>query len=135
MITEELLYSLEGAKLGLDEDALLAAASLHDIARTETDHAKAGAEILRNIGYPRIGNMVETHMNIIVDENGPLNENELLYLADKLVHEDRTVSLQDRFCHSIRKFKENPKAAEKIKARWEMAEKIMEKIKKAQEQA
>lgn len=135
MITLELLYSLQEAGNKLNTDALKAAALLHDVSRSEKNHAKAGGELLKALGYNQVGSIIETHMDIEVDKNKEISENEILYLADKLVKEDRTVSLEERFGHSLRLYGENPKALERIKDRWSTAAIIMEKIKREQRRA
>ena len=80
--------------LALDMDLLSAAALLHDIARAEPDHAKTGAQYLRELGYEDAAYIVAQHH----DHDGAiLNEAAILYLADKCVMEDRVVPLAERF--------------------------------------
>ena len=39
---------------------------LHDVARTETDHATEGAAILRREGYPKVAKIIEQHHDLEV---------------------------------------------------------------------
>lgn len=123
-----ILRSLDKAGCRLDENALKAAAMLHDMARQEKNHARAGEKILRSIGYDKVGSIIGSHMDIEVDDNGPVSEGEILYLADKLVGEDEVISLEDRFGRSLDKCKDNPEALTKIESRRDAAYKIIKKI-------
>ena len=112
----------------LNKHVLLAAALLHDIARKEANHAIAGAELLREIGYPIVGELIAFHMDIEVLEEEPLTEKEILYLSDKLVEEDRRCRLEERFMQALNDNQENLTAVEKINHRWNSAKAIISKI-------
>lgn len=79
---------------------LLAACRLHDIARTQPNHARAGADILTREGYPDIAALVAVHHDL--PENASA-EAALLYLADKLVQGTNRVTLAQRFAASYEK--------------------------------
>lgn len=127
-VAAAILRSLDKAGCRLDESALRAAAMLHDMARQEKNHARAGEEILRGIGYDKVGSIIGSHTDIEVDDNGPVSEDEILYLADKLVREDKLISIEDRFRHSLNVHKDNPEALIKIAKRRDAAYKIIKKI-------
>ncbi|MBI4858214.1 MAG: NTP transferase domain-containing protein [Acetobacterium woodii] len=112
----------------IDTDSLAAAALLHDIVKTEKYHPEKGALILKKMGYEKIGNMILTHMDIEVENNDPISEREILYLADKLVQEDQFVKLSIRKAEIQEKFRYQPEALEKINKRYQDAEMIIEKI-------
>jgi putative nucleotidyltransferase with HDIG domain len=120
--------SLNG--ISLDENALLAAALLHDIARKEKNHAVVGANIIRELGYSFVGDIIESHKDIKVCEEEKLSEKEILYLADKLVKEDRVCDMKERYEQLLEEYIDNPKAYEKIKKRWLSAKMIIRKIAK-----
>ncbi len=81
----------------LDEELLVSAALLHDIARKEKDHARLGAAWLRELGYDRAAELVAQHH----DRQGEtIDEAAILYLADKCVREDRRVTMEERFAGS-----------------------------------
>jgi molybdenum cofactor cytidylyltransferase len=73
-----------------------AAALLHDVARDEPDHARAGAALVERLGYTRVAALVRRHMDLGAPGDD-LGEAEVLYLADKLVLGDRIVTLKERF--------------------------------------
>ncbi len=90
-----------GQKISL---ALVEAASLlHDLTKTEClktkeDHAKTGSQLLREMGYERVGEVVAQHI-WLGKEADPLSisEEEIVNYADKRVMHDRIVSLEERF--------------------------------------
>ncbi|MBE0495460.1 MAG: NTP transferase domain-containing protein [Campylobacterales bacterium] len=124
----ELYESVASFGLCIDKYALSAAALLHDIAREEKDHATVGAQKLRAMGYAVIGDIIETHMDIEVDENTPLNANELLFIADKVVQEERVCGLEKRFEGALKKCKDDTQALYSIHKRLRAAHVIISKI-------
>ena len=88
---------------GADEKKAALAALLHDICRTEPNHAFVGAQKLRDLGYPEIADIVAAHHDW---SGGPFDESALLYLADKYMQGDQRVTLEERFersrakCHT-----------------------------------
>ena len=81
----------------LDMELLCSAALLHDIARGEKEHPALGAAWLRELGYGEAAALVEQHHDL---ESVKPDEAALLFLADKLVREDRRVGLEARFAAS-----------------------------------
>lgn len=130
-VSEVALYILgELNKKGysFNENVMEAAALLHDIARKSKKHAKVGAEILVSLGYEHIGKIISTHMDIKIDEKEDITENEILYLADKLVKEDTILPLDKRLSNYLLKYKDNLEVSEKINQRFIESKKIMRKI-------
>ena len=81
----------------LDEELLVSAALLHDVARAEPDHARVGAAWLRELGYANAAACVERHHDCCGEA---IDEAAVLFLADKCVREDRHVTLAERFAGS-----------------------------------
>lgn len=123
-----LLQELSSCMLIFDKNALCAAALLHDIVRKEKNHASVGALKLKNMGYETIGDIIATHMDIDVDLNMPLNENELLFLADKLVNEDEVCGFEKRFEKAFLKYEGNFDAQKNIMKRLNATKMIIKKI-------
>lgn len=73
---------------------LVSAALLHDLYRDQKDHAMACAAMLDREGYPQVAKIVAGHHNLPKNANV---ETQLLYLADKLVQEDKRVGCIVRF--------------------------------------
>jgi molybdenum cofactor cytidylyltransferase len=130
VVALNILGWLENREYEIDQPSLEAAALLHDIARRENNHAAKGKIILKELGYEKVGSIISTHMDIEVDENGKITENEILYLADKLVKEDRILPLKQRLEMSLKAFNGDNQAWEKINNRFAAADKIIKKIEK-----
>jgi molybdenum cofactor cytidylyltransferase len=130
-VSIEILHSLDNEGYKLNECALKAAAMLHDIAKNEENHARAGEKILKEIGYGKVGSIIGSHTDIEVDDKGRITESEILYLSDKLVREDKVISIEERFKHSLNKYKDNPEVLRKIENRRDAAYKIIKKIEAA----
>jgi uncharacterized protein len=100
-----LFLSNELNKKGQRIDLLLveAASLLHDLTKTEClktkeDHAWTGFQLLKEMGYERVGEVVAQHIWLL-HEGGPdsVSEEEVVNYADKRVMHDRIVSLEERF--------------------------------------
>jgi molybdenum cofactor cytidylyltransferase len=123
-----LLHELSNQGVCFDTSTLLAAALLHDIARKEKKHAEVGAERLRALGYDAIAHLIQTHMDIDVDASAPLNANEILFLADKLVCEDEVCGFEKRFAKALQKCEGNAEAQRNIHKRLDALKAIIAKI-------
>ncbi len=122
-----LAVHLNGAGLALSLPLVIAAGRLHDIAKGQPDHAGAGAKLLAETGYPRLGAVVAKHMDI--RSPGPsLDEADLIYFADKWVEEDRLISLEERCEKSLGRYADRPGIRKKIMERFENAGNIGKRI-------
>ena len=103
---------------------------LHDIARLEPDHAIVAQELLTHLGLPRLGAVVGRHMVIGPGLPGTsdITEAELVYLADKLVADDRLVGLDAREARAFRKKRPGPEAAARLRARMRDARMMADKV-------
>jgi ribosomal 50S subunit-associated protein YjgA (DUF615 family) len=86
---------------------------------------------LHEIGYPQVGSIIGRHTDIEVDDQESITESEILYLADKLVREDKVISIEERFKQSRNKYQDNPEVLRKIENRRDAAYKIIRKIEAA----
>lgn len=100
-----LFLSVELNKRGQRIDVRLveAASLLHDLTKTEClktkeDHAMTGSQLLKGMGYERVGEIVARHI-WLGKEGDPscICEEEIVNYADKRVMHDRIVSLEERF--------------------------------------
>lgn len=116
MLENIFIHSLEVAKVALfisielnkkeqriDLGLVEAASLLHDLTKTEClrtkeDHALTGSQILKGMGYERVGEVVEQHI-WCGEEGDPatVSEEEIVNYADKRVMHERIVSLEERF--------------------------------------
>lgn len=111
-ITKEL--ALSGYEL--NQRLILASALLHDVARTKPNHAVIGAEWLNREGYGKVAAIIAAHHYLDENENDPVSEKTVVFLADKFVSGEREVTLEERYEESSLKCKtEEEKAFHDIK--------------------
>jgi hypothetical protein len=99
---------------GLDVALVRSAAAVHDVARLDRNHAHAGADLLRAMGFPAMAAVIAVHMHIDVSANAPLDEAQLVYLADKWVKGNTVVNLNRRFDAKLGKYGHDPAVAVNI---------------------
>lgn len=78
--------ALADTGLELNSNIIHFGALLHDIAKKEPDHPADGAAWLRDLGWEEVADTVRTHHD---PENAKINEQNIVYLADKLPVEER----------------------------------------------
>ena len=123
-VAKEALRIAGALPLTLDTTLLESAALLHDIARSQPEHALLGGQWLRELGYDRAAALVESHHDW---EGGSLDERAVLYMADKCVREDRRVRLKERFESSAARCKDR-EAQEAHRRRYEAALALREEM-------
>ncbi len=115
----------------MDPELLAAAGLLHDLARTEANHAQAGARMLREAGFGKVGDLVAEHMDITPSDGERLRPRDLLYLADKLSQGDRRVTLKERFQKALERYANDPVISRKVTERLEKAITIQARLETA----
>ncbi len=105
-----------------------AAGLLHDVAKSTPDHARAGARMLHDLGYPAVADVVGQHMDVRLRKDAPPCEAEIIYLADKLVQGDQRVDLETRFERKLSKYGHDPDARAAIARRKADALNIQDRI-------
>jgi putative nucleotidyltransferase with HDIG domain len=108
-IAEVLTKRLNTQGIIIDPNLVRAACLLHDIAKGKSAHAKVGAAIVADLGFPEVANIIGQHMDIDFDGGSP-READIVFLADKLVREDRRVPLEERFRPAFERFRDQPEA-------------------------
>lgn len=99
----ELTFRLEESGCPLNRELVYCAAMLHDIARAEPDHAARGARWLAREGYKSVANIIAAHHDLDEEEDSPVTEKTVVYLADKIISEDTEVTLYERYAKSAGK--------------------------------
>lgn len=97
-----------------DLQLCVSGALLHDIAKTPClssgeNHAKAGAELCRSLGFPEIAEIVAGHVvrpdfSLERLKAGIFSPGEIVYYADKRVRHDQIVSLLERLDYILDKY-------------------------------
>lgn len=99
----EAIYRHLSDNKGISLPLIIAAALLHDIAKTrsiklkELRHDLTGGEMLRGMGFDEIADIVENHVVFTgFDPDGPVTEKEIVFYADKRVMHNSIVTLDQR---------------------------------------
>lgn len=121
----------------LQKARIHSSALLHDVARDQPDHANAGAELLKKLGFCGVSEIVKSHMDIHDYNNNSrpdfLTEQEIVYIADKLVKGDKIVDLSIRFNKKLALYGDNPHARSAILYRKKLAQNIVKRLEKITE--
>jgi molybdenum cofactor cytidylyltransferase len=107
---------------------VMAAGLLHDIARERPEHAKAGAEIVSGLGYGAVADIIALHMDIDSKAAAAPGEAAIVYLADKMVKENKARPIEERLSESLARFEGNKEAAENIRDRFNKAMLIKKRV-------
>lgn len=107
----------------VDVELVRVGALLHDIGRVKThrlEHATEGGKMLREKGHEKLARIVETHISC----NPAMSlEEKVVSYADKIIEEDRVVTLDERFENVIKRRKKHGQE-EDIPVMMELCEKI-----------
>lgn len=104
-----------GSYSGPDPDLALAGGLLHDICKNEKRHEAAAGCLLRSLHLPVMAHLVQDHRDLVLPENQPVTERELIFLADKYCYGSSYVPVRQRFEQKLEIF--GGDAAEAIKGR------------------
>ena len=110
--------------VALDLNLILAASLLHDIAKGDPGHAEVGAARVEALGYPAVAAVIRQHMALSFD-GASINEAAVVFLADKLVKDNRRVSLEQRYAPSFARFAEQPEALQGAQRRYATARAVL----------
>jgi putative nucleotidyltransferase with HDIG domain len=94
----------------VNRDMVVAAALLHDITKTRSlvtkeRHDTSGGDLLRELGFPLIAEIVEQHVIIQnINLEGRLEEREIVYYAGKRVLHDTIVTINERLLDLIERY-------------------------------
>lgn len=131
-----LYISTELNKRGQEIDLLLveAASLLHDLTKTESfktkeDHAWTGSQVLKEMGYEKVGDVVAQHI-WLSHEVDPLfvSEEEVVNYADKRVMHNRVVSLEERFKDLRIRYGRDPQGMRNLRRMENVVQEIEQKI-------
>lgn len=127
-LAETLARAVNRSGGAIDVPLVQSAARVHDVARLEKNHAAAGAGLLAKMGFPGMAAIIAVHMDIKVSEDSPLDEAQIVHLADKLVAGSTLVSLSQRFDAKLKKYGHDQKASARISRRRQAAVNIQNKV-------
>ena len=129
-----LVDHLKLSGIQMDRKLVQAAALLHDITKTrsfetEENHALTGGQVLADLGYPEIGNLVRQHVRLDdYSDHKSLSEAVIINYADKRVLHDRIVSLDERMSYIQERYGLRPEHKQRIRLLWEKTEDLEKQI-------
>jgi len=106
---------IEKKEVKVNKPLIIAGSLLHDIGKLNGNHAVAGAEILRELGYSEVASITERHalMDFTKEESKRFvpktKEEKIVFYADKRINDDKVVSLQERYEYLRNKYKRDNK--------------------------
>ena len=115
----------------LNEQLLMASALLHDAAKGTPNHAEVAATVIEGYGFPRVAELVRRHMESDVSLDDPVNELDVLRLADRLVQSDSIVNIEARFAKKRDLYQADKDALQAIGIRFENVMELKKKIQNA----
>jgi hypothetical protein len=92
---------------GLDSQLCYSGGELHDLNRVEPDHSKVASAHLRDLGYCALARVVGAHDHELCLEPHVFSEENLVFVADKMIKETSLVSIKSRYAGAVRRFPPN----------------------------
>jgi CTP:molybdopterin cytidylyltransferase MocA len=123
-VAEAFTQRLAACGVAIDPSLVRAASLLHDIAKGRPAHAHVGASIVADLGFPQLACIIGRHMDMSFDGGEP-REDAIVFLADKLVQQDRRVSLEERFQPAFERFHDQAQALRGANRKYNTAQAIL----------
>lgn len=106
-----------------------AGALLHDVERKSgSDHAEKGSSLLKKMGFPKVADIVGTHMDLPAEAIAQMDERAIVYLADKLTCGEEQTSIRMHMEKVLERFALDGNAVAAIKKRMGDARMVMERL-------
>ncbi len=119
---------LKRAGLNLDIDLIVSAGLLHGLAEGMSDGASAGADLLPQLGYPRVAEVVSPRKGKSSNGSRPVDEADLICLAHQYVTKDRPIPLEKQYSAAADRFSSQPAILHAISRRLNEAQAIRERM-------
>jgi putative nucleotidyltransferase with HDIG domain len=121
-VAQRIALALSRSGLALNLELVRAGALLHDLAKSQPEHASVGAAILNSMDFPQVATVVGSHTDL--DFGDRLDESAIVYLADKLMSGEHPVTIDQRFEAALRRFSDNPPALDAAQRRMATAKAV-----------
>jgi len=128
------MFLTRSIETNLNPDLVQAAALMHDITKTRSiqtheNHAQTGKELLINLGYPEVGNIVGQHVRLseYFASDSP-TEVDVVNYADKRVLHDKVATLSQRKDYIIERYGTDSKRREYIRMLYEKTKKMEDRL-------
>ena len=129
-LAAEIAESLVRHGYCLDIELCRSGGYLHDICRLEKNHAPAGGNYLRSLGYEALAGVVEGHMSLEEPHSVDFCENIIVFLADKLIMETVRTDPSMRYAKARERFNNSTPEGKRIRADEEVCRRLAERYKK-----
>lgn len=99
-IAEEIIDKILKRGINVNKELVIAGALLHDIEREKENHVIVGANLLKKLDFPEVGEVAKKHSlyNIENEDVQPKTiEEKIVFYADKRIMGTKVVSLKERF--------------------------------------
>lgn len=130
LIAKTIAQKLNEKGLNINLEIVEAAGLLHDIARTEKNHSKKGAEILQDFGFFNVADAVRNHMDMCVKDDDQITAAEIVFIADKYTLGNKFVELEERYGLKMKEYKYDVVAKKNIENKLMCALKSKARIEK-----
>ncbi len=118
----------------LDEALVWAGGLLHDVAKelslkTGENHARLGAALLEQWGFPAVAPIVRDHIELdpsMLQE--PFSESLVVNYADKRVKHDEIVTLDERFADLVTRYGTTAERKALLERRWRLYQTLERKL-------
>ena len=130
-VAERLAKSIADKGCLPDLKKIRSAALLHDIVRSEKNHAARGEALLEDLGHTGISSIVGAHEELDEYDLSHITEKSVVYLADKLVCEDVMISIKERFGKKMKRYRNDENAYRAVQRKYRQAlqvEKMISRI-------
>jgi molybdenum cofactor cytidylyltransferase len=114
----------------LDLALIYTSALLHDIAKGQRKHDIAGGKILREMGFGEVGDIVGVHSDLAGGNTNLSLEAKIVYIADKLIEDERQVTLEERYRTSRHRYGVTPEIEAAINERLKVAKSVKMELEK-----
>ena len=98
-VAEEVADKLIAKGIDVNKKLVIAAALLHDVEREKGNHVTEGADLIRNMGFPEVAEVIKRHGLYRIEEEKvqPTTiEEKIVFYADKRCMGNKIVSIQER---------------------------------------
>ncbi len=125
-VAADISRALNNAGQPVDTELVRISAILHDLAKEQPKHDTTGGQILREMGFKKVGEIVAVHSILTNSETTPSIEAKIVFLADKFVGGEKIVSIEERYDNRRRSLP--PERAKLVRERMAVALQVKKEL-------
>ncbi len=112
----------------INPELAASSALLHDMAKGFRHHEKTGAMMLEGLGLFQMAHCIADHRDLVLADDKPVTEREVVYLADKYCSGSAFVPLEERFSLKKDMYKSQGRSTAGIDKRLQHAKALEERL-------